>query len=341
MSWEQAGIIRIEGGVTSEFKIKKGVRQGCVLSSSLFNLYTEQIFREIGFLKGDTVGGANISNLRYADDTALLTCNEKDLQDLVTAVSDKGKPYGMEMNVMKTKNIIISRSRQAPKINISIQGKSIEQVENCMVYLGHVVTETGKSDTEIKRRIAIAIARLARYIGVIEQYDEEDFQCYLDRLEQCMAANDISGDGKKKAVFSSVVGSSVYGLLKKLLLPEKPVDKSYTELKEALLTHYAPRPIVIAERYRFYKRDQQESASVPDFVVMLKKLACTCEFGNFLDETLRDRFVCVLRSENYRRRLLTESNLTFRKAVEIARSMELARKDCTELQTGRVLLDRA
>ena len=41
-------------------------------------------------MKGVTVGGANINNLRYADDTALLTCNEKDLQDVVTAVNDKG-----------------------------------------------------------------------------------------------------------------------------------------------------------------------------------------------------------------------------------------------------------
>ena len=42
--------------------------------------------------------GISINNLRYADDTALLTCDGKDLQELVTAVNDKGKPYGMEMN---------------------------------------------------------------------------------------------------------------------------------------------------------------------------------------------------------------------------------------------------
>ena len=131
---------------------------------------------------------------------------------------------------------------------------------------------------------------IASHIGVIEQNDEkEDCHCYLDRFEQCMMANDITGDGKKKALFLSVVRSSVYGLLKNLLMPEKPVDKSFTELKEALLTHYALRPIVIAERYRFYKRDQQESESVSDFVVMLKKLASTCKFGNILNEALRDR----------------------------------------------------
>ena len=51
--------------------------------------------------------------------------------------------------------MLISRSKQAPKINISIEEKPIEQFEK-MVYLGHILTETGKSDTEIKRRIAIA-----------------------------------------------------------------------------------------------------------------------------------------------------------------------------------------
>ena len=88
-------------------------------------------------------------------------------------------------------------------------------------------------------------------------------------------------------------------------MPNEPVDKSYAQLKETLMTHYAPRPIVIGERYRFYKRVQKESESVSDFVVMLKKLASTCEFGNFLNEALRDRFVCGLRRENCRRRLLT------------------------------------
>ena len=94
-------------------------------------------------------------------------------------------------------------------------------------------------------------------------------------------------------------------------MPNKPVDTSYAQLKEMILVHYAPRPIVIAKHYRFYKRDQQESESVSDFAVMPKKLARTCEFGNFLKEPLRDRFFRGLRSENCRRCFLTESDLTF------------------------------
>ena len=77
--------------VTSEFKVKKGVRQGCVLSPNLFNLYTEKIFREVEDMKGVNIGGVNINNLRYADDTVLLAEGPMFLQALLTAVNEKGK----------------------------------------------------------------------------------------------------------------------------------------------------------------------------------------------------------------------------------------------------------
>ena len=49
--WEQSACVRTESGMTSEFQIKKGVRQGCVLSPSLFYLYTEKIFKEVEDMK--------------------------------------------------------------------------------------------------------------------------------------------------------------------------------------------------------------------------------------------------------------------------------------------------
>ena len=71
--WEQSASVRTgESGMTSEFKIKKGVRQGCVLSPNLFNLYTEKIFREVEDMKRVNIGGVNINNLRYSNDTVLL-----------------------------------------------------------------------------------------------------------------------------------------------------------------------------------------------------------------------------------------------------------------------------
>ena len=72
MYWEQTAVVRTKTGVSSGFKIKKGVRQGCVLSPNLYNLYTEKMFREIEGMPGAIIGGVNINNLRYADDTGLL-----------------------------------------------------------------------------------------------------------------------------------------------------------------------------------------------------------------------------------------------------------------------------
>ena len=141
--------------MTSEFKIKKGVRQGCVLSPNLFNLYTEKIFREVEDMKGVNIGGVNINNVRYADDKFLLAEGPMFLQALLTAVNEKGKPYGMEMNIIKTKSILISRKKPVPNISISVEGKPIQQVDR-MVYLGYMATEDGKCDKEIKRRMGIA-----------------------------------------------------------------------------------------------------------------------------------------------------------------------------------------
>ena len=90
--------------MTAEFNIKIGVRQSCILSPNLFNLYTGKIFWGIEGMKG-----VNISNLRYADDKVLLAEGPMDLQALLTPVNEKGKPYGMEMNIIKTKSMVVSR----------------------------------------------------------------------------------------------------------------------------------------------------------------------------------------------------------------------------------------
>ena len=88
--WDQPASVRTESGMTSEFKIKKGVRQGCVLSPTLFNLFTEKIFREVEDIKRVNIGGVNINNVRYADDKVLFAEGPMFLQVLLTAVHEKG-----------------------------------------------------------------------------------------------------------------------------------------------------------------------------------------------------------------------------------------------------------
>ena len=69
MPWEQTADIRVQNELSYFQKIKRGVRQGCVLSPDLFSLYSEKIMRHVENIQGILVGGYNVNNTRYAGDT--------------------------------------------------------------------------------------------------------------------------------------------------------------------------------------------------------------------------------------------------------------------------------
>eukprot|EP00112_Aurelia_sp_Birch-Aquarium-sp1_P017586 Seg409.2 transcript_id=Seg409.2/GoldUCD/mRNA.D3Y31 product="Gag polyprotein" protein_id=Seg409.2/GoldUCD/D3Y31 len=174
---------------------------------------------------------------------------------------------------------------------------------------------------------------MAQVLGQVGPYCEgtEDWACYVERLEQFFIANDITDAPKKRAVFVSGIGPSTYSLLRNLMTPDVPSSKTYDELKATLSAHFKPKTLVIAERFRFYKRNQHENESISDYIVELKKLASTCDFGEFLSIALLDRLVCGLRSESIQRKLLTEIDLTFDKAEKITVAMELAQGNAVDL----------
>ncbi|GFR73937.1 retrovirus-related Pol polyprotein from type-1 retrotransposable element R2, partial [Elysia marginata] len=103
--WQQRTKIRIATNMSEAVKIKRGVRQGCVMSPAIFNLYTEYIFRTIDNIPGLTVGGIYINNLRYADDTVMLAENEDDLQKLINTVKEESEKCGLFINIRKTKTM--------------------------------------------------------------------------------------------------------------------------------------------------------------------------------------------------------------------------------------------
>ena len=81
--WTQKAFVRLENGLSDEMMIKRGVRQGCVLSPALFNLYTEMIFRAIDDIDGVKIDELNIDHLRDADDTVLIAETPEQLQEIV------------------------------------------------------------------------------------------------------------------------------------------------------------------------------------------------------------------------------------------------------------------
>ena len=92
--------------MNNKIQIEKGVRQGCVLSPCLFNLYAEYIIRNAGLDEAQTgikIAGRNIKNLRYADDTTLMAQNEEELKSLLMKVKEESEKVGLKLNIQKTK----------------------------------------------------------------------------------------------------------------------------------------------------------------------------------------------------------------------------------------------
>ena len=172
-------------------------------------------------------------------------------------------------------------------------------------------------------------------MGQMEAFDEsaEQWSTYVERFEHFVAANGLAG--RKLSVFLSVMGPATYGLLRSLIAPEKPGTKTYEETVEVLQAHFSPKPIVIAERFRFHKRNQGEGETITQYIADLKKLSEHCEFGAYLQDALRDRLVCGLNSESIQKRLLTETALTYQKAVEIAISMETVARESQQLSSSQ------
>ena len=92
-------------GTTDWFQIGKGVHQGCILSPCLFNLHAEYIMRNAGMevaQDGIKIAGRNVNNLRYADDTTLMTESEE-LKSLLMKVNEERGKVGLKLNSQKTK----------------------------------------------------------------------------------------------------------------------------------------------------------------------------------------------------------------------------------------------
>ena len=116
--------VRTGHGITDWFQIGKGVRQGCILSPCLFNLYAEYVMRNAGLEEtqaGIKIAGRNINNLRYADDTTLMAESEEELKSLLVKV--ESEKVGLKLNIQKTK-IMAS----GPITSWQIDGETIETV---------------------------------------------------------------------------------------------------------------------------------------------------------------------------------------------------------------------
>jgi len=142
--------MRVDGECSHYTSIKRGGRQGCVMSSDLFNYYSELILRELGKDRGLRVGGHNSTNIRYADDTVLPAESEEDLQRLLDVVVVESERKSLSLNFKNTECLVISKT-ESPRCILKVNDQVIKQA-SFFNYLGSIITEDAWCVNGVKRR---------------------------------------------------------------------------------------------------------------------------------------------------------------------------------------------
>ena len=167
------------------------------------------------------------------------------------------------------------------------------------------------------------------------QPELESIETYEQRVRMFLQANGVTD--KAVPVLLSIIGASNFALLSSMLAPEKLADKTVDKLLETLRAHFTQKRVTIAERYKFYNCSQGQDESAAQFAGEIRRLATHCNFGSFLEQALRDRFVCGLKNAAAQKKLLSGADkadgdkLTFKMAIETASTMETVETDLQEL----------
>ena len=136
----QEATVSTEHGTMHWFQIGKGVRQGCILSPCLFNLYAEYIKRNAGLDEaqvGIKIAGRNIKNFTYADDITIMAESEEKLKSFLMKGKEESEKFGLKLNIQKTK-IMTS----GPITSWEIDGETVETVSD-FIFMGYKITADG------------------------------------------------------------------------------------------------------------------------------------------------------------------------------------------------------
>ena len=148
------------------FQIGKQVRQGCILSPCLFDLYAEHIVRNVGLDEtqaGIKIARRNINNLRYADDTTVMAESKEELKSHLMKVKEENEKAGLKVNIQKTK---IRAS--GPITSWEIDG---ETMETDFIFLGSKITADGDCSHEIKRYLLLGRKATTNLDSILKSRD--------------------------------------------------------------------------------------------------------------------------------------------------------------------------
>ena len=164
----QEETVRTRHGTTDWFQIRKRVRQGCILSPWLFNLYAEYIMQNARLEEaqaGIKIAGRNINNLRYAGGTTLMVESKDELKSFLIKVKEESEKAGLKLNIQKTKTMASS-----PIASWQVDGEKIKTVTD-FIFGGSKITADGDCSHEIKRHLLLGRKAMTNLDSILKSRD--------------------------------------------------------------------------------------------------------------------------------------------------------------------------
>ena len=158
-------------GTVDWFQIGKGVHQGCILSPCLFYLYAEYVMRNAELGEAQVrikIAGRNINNLRYVNNTTLMSESEEELKSLLMKVKEESEKAGLKLNIQKTK-IMAS----GPITSWQIGGETVETVETVrdFIFVCSKITAVGECSHEIERPLLLGRKAMTNLDSILNSRD--------------------------------------------------------------------------------------------------------------------------------------------------------------------------
>lgn len=181
-----------------------------------------------------------------------------------------------------------------------------------------------------------------KLIGTLENFvPSADFDDYLERAENFFELNEITDTTFKRKLIVHFIGLPALKKLQQLLYPQTHKDVTYEVVIEKLKSYFSPKKNRIAQSVEFFKRNQKDFEKVADFAVELQALSKHCDFGQFLDKALRDKFIAGLRNAKIQGELMnSEEGTTFDQAVTKAKNLEQIDEDLVRMKTKQEYANR-
>jgi len=153
----QTAAVRLNYELTEPSEVGRGVRQGCLISSTPFNVHAEAMMKEAldDLKEGICVGGELVQPVRYADDQAMTANTEKMFTKILGETNKVAKKNGMKINIKKTK--VMKIGRKPSTIKLTVDGEILQQVKE-FKYLRSVLLSSGQTEKDIRVRIGMAMS---------------------------------------------------------------------------------------------------------------------------------------------------------------------------------------